>query len=761
MHILFSEVTRMVSGLRKAGGGKRRSPKKPERAKKAPPEREKKTMKPGNTLRTLYTRMIWLKALHSSDLMDAKWYSGRYGVPRCFAAAHYMLIGMWKGNDPSDRFSESSYKDANPDVRASLFPGLAHYELFGRQEGRNLRKTQESSSRSLCCPESVFEPRLSPDELVSAALSYDYVSFDIFDTLLLRNTYLPTDLFRIMEMDLNEPAFAKNRIEAEKECYRQFGVSTNIDTIYAQLSQWMSLDRQKAVDLEFSYEKMVCQENPYMKAVFNKIKQAGKPIILVSDMYWPASRLTELLKSKGYDGWEKMFVSCECGCSKGDGTLQKLAWKKIGREHSVFHIGDHFDADVSASKKIGWNAHWYQSCRDKATFLPDNSFYTVPGSLWRGICCAHLDNGLTAYSKEYEHGFLYGGLLSCGFCDYVRQIADSMHADSIWFLARDMDIVYRLFRMLYPETESKYVCISRAAMLQLNLKHYPEIFFDFYFHTYMQKGTLKIGQVLSEISLEALEDYLAEQGLDSGHTFNASNYDAMRRVFFSHIDAVCASFSDAEKGAELYFKSLAGESRRICVVDLGWNGTIMMELSRFFRYHDFENVALEYVMLGASNAQPATDLQSAGKMHAYVFSGLHDSALQIDNSTWEGNVKIMCLESLFSSDAPTLASYGLNSDGEPCFHFGVKTEQSLQINDIQRGILDFVRLYRNATKDFAVSPAIFPIDAFAPYRSIVDDLAYQYLLFGQTKENEDGMPASGDQSRVTTIGEIMKNRKLI
>ena len=62
---------------------------------------------------------------------------------------------------------------------------------------------------------------------------------------------------------------------------------------------------------------------------------------------------------------------------------------------------------------------------------------------------------------------------------------------------------------------------------------------------------------------------------------------------------------------------------------------------------------------------------------------------------------------------------------------------------------------------FATSPSAIKQHAFAPYRSIVDDLAYQYLLFGQTKENEDGMPASGDLSRVTTIGEIMKNRKLI
>ena len=336
-----------------------------------------------------------------------------------------------------------------------------------------------------------------------------------------------------------------------------------------------------------------------------------------------------------------------------------------------------------------------------------------------------------------------------------------MQADAVWFLARDMDIVYQVFRAHYKDIQSSYVHVSRAAMMQLNIRYYPQEFFQYYFHAYMLNGTLKISQILSEVNLKVLKKYLHEEGLNEDQIFNADTYEAMRRVYLAHIDAVCKSFSNAVEGAKAYFRSLAGECKRICVVDLGWNGTIMVELSRFFKHHGLDDIALEYVLLGAANTQTANDLQISGKLHTYVFSGLHDKDLQLDVTTLEGNTKIMCLEALFSADAPTLASYGLNADGQPCFKFGAKTEKSWQIEDIQHGILDFVAKYMRVTRKLAVDPIIFPRDAFAPYLSIASDFAYQYLLFSQVLENEDGMAVTGNQKRLTTLGQIMEKRGLL
>jgi O-antigen biosynthesis protein len=55
------------------------------------------------------------------------------------AAEHYVKFGAREERDPGPAFSTSAYLQANPDVRAaSQNSALGHYELFGRQERRNL-----------------------------------------------------------------------------------------------------------------------------------------------------------------------------------------------------------------------------------------------------------------------------------------------------------------------------------------------------------------------------------------------------------------------------------------------------------------------------------------------------------------------------------------------------------------------------------------------------------------------------------------------
>ena len=70
---------------------------------------------------------------------------------------------------------------------------------------------------------------------------YDVISFDIFDTLLLRPFANPTDLFYIIGKRLDMPEFHKLRIEAEKRA-REIAIAETgsreitIYNIYAQIT---------------------------------------------------------------------------------------------------------------------------------------------------------------------------------------------------------------------------------------------------------------------------------------------------------------------------------------------------------------------------------------------------------------------------------------------------------------------------------------------------------------------------------------------
>ncbi len=86
----------------------------------------------------LLKRQISLYLLRLSPFFDEKWYREQTGISdKTNAAAHY-LDGGWKSNDPSLRFRQEPYLEANQDVREARVCPLAHYLLNGRWQHRLL-----------------------------------------------------------------------------------------------------------------------------------------------------------------------------------------------------------------------------------------------------------------------------------------------------------------------------------------------------------------------------------------------------------------------------------------------------------------------------------------------------------------------------------------------------------------------------------------------------------------------------------------------
>ena len=59
-----------------------------------------------------------------------------------------------------------------------------------------------------------------------------------------------------------------------------------------------------------------------MKAVVEALTQMGRRMIVTSNMYLHHDQLQELLKRCGY-ALDEIYVSCDMGCSKRHGQLQR------------------------------------------------------------------------------------------------------------------------------------------------------------------------------------------------------------------------------------------------------------------------------------------------------------------------------------------------------------------------------------------------------------------------------------------------------
>ena len=75
------------------------------------------------------------------------------------------------------------------------------------------------------------------DDIKSEIDSHEIISFDIFDTLLLRPYVKPTDLFLHLEKLLNKEGFAQARIEAEQKARKKHSDKEDItiDEIYDEI----------------------------------------------------------------------------------------------------------------------------------------------------------------------------------------------------------------------------------------------------------------------------------------------------------------------------------------------------------------------------------------------------------------------------------------------------------------------------------------------------------------------------------------------
>lgn len=217
---------------------------------------------------------------------------------------------------------------------------------------------------------------LKAEELKLKILSPDIkiVSFDIFDTLIVRPFFEPTDLFILLESKVNKILgitdkirFKELRIEAEKMARIQNKIKNpmyeeiNLDDIYNELQGLTGIDthfieeiKQEEIKLELKY----CNYRNFTKEIFDLAIYLDKKIIITSDMYLPKEVIIKILEKNGYAGFDKLYLSSEVKLTKYSSNLYKYIQKQDNIQPSEYlHIGDNYEADFIKAQNAGWQAY--------------------------------------------------------------------------------------------------------------------------------------------------------------------------------------------------------------------------------------------------------------------------------------------------------------------------------------------------------------------------------------------------------------------
>lgn len=499
-----------------------------------------------------------------------------------------------------------------------------------------------------CCARGVWiDPIDHVADIKRAILdeSTKVVSFDIFDTLILRPCMYPQDIFRIIDEDVNKIinckdffVFSKIRVRAEqlardrKRMNSPMVEEVSLQDIYEEIAIMCPslVNNLEAIkELEIWAEKQYCQARNLCKELLECAVYAGKKVVCISDMYLPIETIEFILRKNNIIGIDKIYLSSELGICKSSGKLYKYVIKdlSISKASEIVHIGDNWDSDVVKAKEYGINAWHIPKTTDMLTnchggIYSGNYYYNCFGeqqgfwdacesrNTWGmrallGVIGNKLyDNPFVFYNRDsdyngdpYTIGYLCLGLHLLAIERWLIECLSEKNYQNINFIARDGYLIkeaFEIMRDIYPSSiQSYYTYLSRKSILPLMVESnddYLAIYDNFDLNNLSPSKLLGLlYPIVDEEAYRIKEKICLENDFPSNNSFETLDaYMRFGKVFFEYF----YSFEKSIKYRDAFEKVIAERFMGVTATfDVGYSARIESTLARNYGY----NITAHYI----------------------------------------------------------------------------------------------------------------------------------------------------------------------
>ena len=330
------------------------------------------------------------------------------------------------------------------------------------------------------------------------------VSFDIFDTLILRNTYEPKDVFKFLDIEFNKLGgssyvnFKKIRELSEESCRNKMGREITFEEIYDYIIENYHISKDKCYKLmaiEKDLELRFMSQRKFGRRLYDMAKAYGKKVVLTSDMYHDKAFITRLLLKCGYASVDPLYLSSEVFKTKWDGVLYDYVLSKENiKPNEMVHIGDNYHSDYEVPLHKGIRSFYMPSAHQKfvettkgrlfetnkliETYASLQNFQTIRNML--AIVQNKLfDNPYVNYdvdktvfnAQSGNLGYIAVGMLLVALNEWIKKSTKGI--DTIQFVARDGHLPMKAFEILktfdHNLPKTNYLYISRKALLLLDV----------------------------------------------------------------------------------------------------------------------------------------------------------------------------------------------------------------------------------------------------------------------------------------------------
>lgn len=592
-----------------------------------------------------------------------------------------------------------------------------------------------------------------------------YVSFDVFDTLVIRPTIEPTDVFNILGDYINSKRknsyyidFRALRIDAEKRARTEVfsrmlaPEDIGIEAIYKKLEIMLPMSQRELADLmnkEVAIEKEVCRYRLIGKYLYEIASDIGKKIICISDMYLHGKDISEILAGCGYQNITKVFSSADVLLTKNSGNLYKHVISQLKIKPSeIVHIGDNYYSDVCMAQKAGLQVIHLISGKDnmfganhvhfhgsftKRTYLKTTdgqhacTFWGIRSQL--GLVANKLfDNPFEDYNQysdfdgsPYAVGYYILGSYILATCLWLKEQISGKGYKKIHFIARDGWIFKQAYDKMFANRndmpKSNYLRVSRKALFPLAVRTAEDLFIIYSFYNLCAFTPQKIIKYLEPIipkeKQETIGDLMRKSGIILDKKFvSLGDWQLFATIFKEQVydQATVDAFREKMKG---YFDTIFTEHD--CTFDAGYSGRTESILTLLLN----NRIDAYYLHFNESRC-----LESCKKLKFSV-KALHPTSAPVP--------RMVFLETLISDFSGTCVGYKENAKreiepvlGAPDLNF----QSMYTFSRIHKGAIDFVLDWKNCVANSSIESVLRYQDLLLPFNSFIASakLCEKYLF---------------------------------
>lgn len=518
---------------------------------------------------------------------------------------------------------------------------------------------------------------------------FEYVSFDIFDTLLFRTVLSPEDVFDIVQYRYNEKH--DNKIRNFKETRTRYEIKLRdsdknseitLEKIYNSLPYTEEIKKELCY-LEKNTEINNCIPNMPMLELMQKCSEYNKKIIIVSDMYLDRDTIEKMLRKIGITCRYRLFLSSEEGVTKKSGRLFPKVIDILGVKSSdIIHIGDNEYSDIKMAEKAGIKAETRLICTQdidlyqrRNNTIKYNHLNAIFKNEYRGEDVS-----------EYRIGYTVVGPLLYAFCDWFHEQKTRNNYEKVFFVSREGYLIEKIYKEMFPYDTTQYIYLNK------NLLRFPllnaECSMTNLINTLPMKDTYSIIELLNALGVGNNETYykkFSDVNMISRKDILDGKYDAAFKEVFDDVKEELKKQNEYLLG---YLKQEGFFEGRIFLVNNSINGNGQIMIQKILQKNN--------ISVDISGVQFVKSRKCREALQDKCISWISDSNLS-GRYTMKFNRYALLLEHFMFEPSGTAVRFDRDIDGKYLVICASQQEESNNnalIQNIQANAIRFVHDYK-------------------------------------------------------------------